>query len=658
MRTPLRTRLPRRQRLRLLRAVALGLGVAALWPGHVPAQVVTSTVPRIWIQGNQQPVFTPGTFVPGAVPPNLQFNPAVQAQQDPIIQMMMTQPAIDTNLPVIAEAEFDPPILAVGGRGVYRLVVTSPNDSVTLPDKLPTPPGVQLTPGGRSQNYLIAGGKMQPRSTINFHVLAQAVGEYTVPAFTVAASGKTLTVPATKLAVVAAGAAPVDNAPQLVLEIPPGDIYIGMSVPVRVILVDPGDNSIQGLTQLQIVGDTFFADPGTMRQRREIANRQGRPTIVVIAEINVTPLRDGPQPLIAQGYAILNRNSTSRLSQIPSYNPLLDTEPTNLTAKRVPTEGELPGFTGAIGSFQLEPPRVTPESVRAGDPLTLKVTMRGEGNFGRFMPPRAQARDDWQVFPPTSEVPPANPMLKQGAVSFTYTMIPQGDRVQGTPAVPFSYFDPMQKRHLDLTIPPVPVKITAAPNAAIAPAPAAETLSFKPDPDAPERELVMTGLAEAPGPATAHLVPQQRRGGFIALQLVPGVALLGLWLWNRRRRYLQQHPEVILKRRARRELARQLRLARRAAAAQDVRSFVNAAVGALRGACAPHDAANPDALVCRDVLDELPAEARSGREGEMVRKLFAAADAAQFAGGVPDGVALLAAQPELERLLMRLRARL
>ena len=105
-------------------------------------------------------------------------------------------------------------------------------------------------------------------------------------------------------------------------------------------------------------------------------------------------------------------------------------------------------------------------------------------------------------------------------------------------------------------------------------------------------------------------------------------------------------------------MSRQLSLARRAAAAQDAKSFVTAAVSALRGACAPHDAANPEALVCRDVLDELPAAARAGREGEVVRQIFAAADAVRFAGSVPDGATLLAVQPDLERLLAQLRTRL
>jgi hypothetical protein len=621
------------------------------------AQFQTSNVPRLPFQINQQPVPRPA----------MQIDPAtglpvmVQPGQDPIIQLMMMQPAIDTNLPVVAEAEFDPPILPVGGRGVYRIVVTSANDSVTLPPKLPAPAGVELTPAGRSQNYHLTGGKMQPRSTINFHVRALAVGELTMPGYTVTASGKTLAVPAAKVSVVAAGAAPVSDAPRLVIEMPPGDIYVGMVVQVRVLLVDPGDNSAQGLSQVQVVGDTFFADTTYMRQRRELSNRNGRTVAVVISEIPVTPLREGSQPLIAQGYAIMNRNSTSRLSGIPSYNPLLDTEPTNILVKRVPTEGELPGYTGAIGTFQLEPPQAVPNTVRAGDPLTLKVTMRGEGNFGRFTPPRFQGGGDWQVFPPTSEAPPANFMQKQGSVTFTYTMIPQSDRVRGTPPIAFSYFDPVQKRHVDLTIPPVALKVTPAPNVAAAPASPSDTITIKPiaeSADLPERELVMTGLAETPGTTATSLVPWQRRGGFVALQLLPGIALLGLWLWDRRSRYLQQHPEVILKRQARREISRQLSLARRAAAAQDAKSFVTAAVGALRGACAPHDAANPEALVCRDVLEELPTAARSGREGEVVRQIFAAADAVRFAGSVPDGASLLAVQPDLERLLAQLRTRL
>jgi hypothetical protein len=115
---------------------------------------------------------------------------------------------------------------------------------------------------------------------------------------------------------------------------------------------------------------------------------------------------------------------------------------------------------------------------------------------------------------------------------------------------------------------------------------------------------------------------------------------------------------VIRKRRARRGIRRELRLARRAAAARDAAGFASRAINALREACAPREAANPQALVCADVLEELAANERQGRSGEVVRRLFIAADAVRFGGPVRDGEELLALKPELERLLDELKARL
>jgi len=169
---------------------------------------------------------------------------------------------------------------------------------------------------------------------------------------------------------------------------------------------------------------------------------------------------------------------------------------------------------------------------------------------------------------------------------------------------------------------------------------------------------VLTGLAETPGWSVQSLAPLQRRGWFLALQLVPALSLGGLWVWDRRRRYLEQHPEVIRKRRAQRGLRRQLRLARRASSARDAAGFVTGAINALREACAPHGAANPEALVCADVLEELPAPERHGPNGEVVRRFFAAADSLRFGGVTRDGSDLFSLQPDLERLLDQLKARL
>ncbi len=256
---------------------------------------------------------------------------------------------------------------------------------------------------------------------------------------------------------------------------------------------------------------------------------------------------------------------------------------------------------------------------------------------------------------------PSYAILQRGYTTFSYTLIPLSDASKATPAIPFSYFEPKQGNYVDLTIPPVPLSIKPAPPGAVARAqvqpPGFNSVSPD-DSSGHEKELVLNGLLEARGAGVHSLRAVQERGWFIALQFLPAFTLAGLWGWDRRKRYLEQHPEVIRKRRAQRGLRRQLRMARRASAARDATGFVHGAINALREACAPHVAANPEALVCADVLQELPPPARLGSTGQVVRRLFAAADATRFGGAAKDGADLLALQPEVEQLISQLRARL
>jgi hypothetical protein len=142
------------------------------------------------------------------------------------------------------------------------------------------------------------------------------------------------------------------------------------------------------------------------------------------------------------------------------------------------------------------------------------------------------------------------------------------------------------------------------------------------------------------------------------MQLAPGAAFLGLWGWDRRRRHLEKHPDILLRRRARRVLHREWRALRRAARAGDAPRFADAAFNALRVACAPHYPAEPRALVGSDVLSLLPEPDRAGRAGDVVRRVFAVADASRFGTTSADATALLARQSDLENVLQQLEERL
>ena len=349
---------------------------------------------------------------------------------------------------------------------------------------------------------------------------------------------------------------------------------------------------------------------------------------------------------------MVNRPAPDQPNVFKLAQMLVDSDPIILRVKDLPAQGKLPGFTGAVGTFSVDPPRVSGSTPRAGDPFTLTVTIRGEGNVGHLTAPMVPELKEWQAFPPTGENIPAAFIQQRGFVNFNYTLIPLSDQIKATPAIPFSYFDPVKKSYVDLTVPPVPIVV--APGVSGTNVAAVETDNSHET----ESEPVLTGLAKEPGFVAGGLVPIQQRAWFLLLQIVPAATLAGLWLWDSRRRFHALHPEVVLKRRARRGLQRQLRFARRAAAVGDASGFAASAANALREASAPHTAANPDALVCADVLQELPPAEQAGQAGETVRRLFTAADALHFGGPVRDGSQLLTLQPELERVLAQLKLRL
>jgi hypothetical protein len=566
--------------------------------------------------------------------------------------------SFDMDSPVEAQAEFDPPVAQLGGHVVYRIVVTALDESLKVPDPMPAPEGLELRLGGRGQTYESMGGmKLRPQTTIIFHVTAASNGVFKIPAFEATAYGKPVNVPEAALSVVPAGTVAAREPPRLLLDLPEGNIYVGQSLRIPVLLPLPADGSVQTIYQARITGEFLFSEPAPgIRQERIRRNDQSVPAFV--QEVTLTPLREGRQELVAQAQALTTRPVPGQTNVFQSVTVLIDSEPVSIDVKPLPKQGQLPGFTGAIGNFEIETPKLSTNEVRAGEPLTLTVVLRGDGNLGRLTPPQVPFTRDWQSFPPVGENLPASFIQQRGAASFSYTLIPLSDRINSTPAIPFCYFDPETKNYVDLTIPPAALIVKPGPAGAASQAQATDKSDPAADDPGRERELVLTGLSETPGATNGSLEPVQHRWWFLALQLAPAALLGGLWAWDRRRIFLEKHPDVRLKRQARRGLKRELRLARRAAAAQDAPGFVNRAANALREACAPHAAANPEALVCADVLQELQPPDQSGRYAEVVRRVFAAADAIRFGGPVRNGADLLALEPELERVLEQLKARL
>jgi hypothetical protein len=441
-------------------------------------------------------------------------------------------------------------------------------------------------------------------------------------------------------------------------------VFVGQSLKARIFLPSPG-NRVQGLAQLQLSGQGFLSDSVPMPQPIQPMplGPGGANVVTVVYEASFTPLRAGKLSLFAQGFAVSNpffsgtpvviRGPAVIQPGPPTYT-LLDSEPAELQVRPLPREGQLPGFTGAVGHYSLDTPSVSSERVRVGDSLRLTVKVRGDGNLVRLVAPPPPKPRDWQVFAVPPENVPPQVIAAQGFAKFSYTLIPLTPDAKTTPAIPFSYFEPTRAGYADLTIPAVPVNVSPGPT----PADFKSVVKANEAEGAAEPEPVLSSLSRSRGLSAGTLVPLQQRVWFHLVQAGPGVAFLGLVAWDRRRRFYERHPALLLRRRARRALHRERRALDRAARSGDASAFAARAIRALCVACAPHFPAEPRALVGADVLEVLPAPERSGRAGTAVRRVFDVCDATQYGHRVPEPSELLSLRSELDRVFELLEEQL
>jgi hypothetical protein len=504
-----------------------------------------------------------------------------------------------------------------------------------------------------------AGPVLLPRTSYNYHVRAAQTGQFLFPEFEVTVYGKKVTIPAARLLVQDTLPPSLPAAQRLLLDLEETNLFVGQSV--HALVACPGSAALvlQASTPVQIVGQGVLVEQTAFRQRAAFRPRGPGLPGEVLYEMTLTPIASGKLPVFAQGYISAGSQAPLVLSGPGVFNSglqqtLLDSDSVELHVRPLPREGELPGFTGAVGTFGLEPSELDTNVVTVGSPLKLSVKVRGDGNLARLVPPPCPQLRDWQVLPGPADNTPPQIALLQGFTRFSYILIPLALNLQATPAIPFSYFDPLHATYSDLTIPPLPVKILPGS----IPADLRVVREANAATAAAEPEPTLSGLANSPGFVAYSLVPLQRQSWYPLVQLAPAIAFLLLALWERRRRYFEQHPDVLVRRRARRALRRARRVVRQAAQAGDAQAYASAAVSAMRVACAPHFPAEPRALVGQEVLAVLDEPERAGGAGQVVRRFFSVADAARFATAFTDGKELLGLKAGLEEVLQKLEEKL
>ena len=131
-----------------------------------------------------------------------------------------------------------------------------------------------------------------------------------------------------------------------------------------------------------------------------------------------------------------------------------------ITARTLPERGQPEDFTGAVARSLELSRTVTPSVGRAGEPLTVDVTLTGEGNLSLWPEPAAHWPPGVRSYPDQSEerIQPLDGRIA-GSKRFRYLVIPDSAGTMLLPPLAYSYYDTRTRRYREATVPAARVAV-------------------------------------------------------------------------------------------------------------------------------------------------------------------------------------------------------
>jgi hypothetical protein len=286
----------------------------------------------------------------------------------------------------------------------------------------------------------------------------------------------------------------------------------------------------------------------------------------------------------------------------------LQTDPVSVTVKPLPIEGKPDGFSGAVGKFTLTA-EADRQEAKAGDPITLEVVLRGEGNVKVVPAPDVSGLDEFKVYESESqEESAASGDRIVGTRTWEYVLVPTSGGDVEIPPVRLVVFNPEKEEYVTLATKPIPLSVEASDlDAALARGDdvgvAKERVRL--------RQRDIRYLKSAPSSFRASTNPFSDPRLLLAHAL-PVLAFAGSALFRRHRDKLRTDVRYARHRRAGRVATKRLRSSTEALASGRLETFFATLSDALRGYVADRlhlSAVNLDEGRVRAGLSELGVEA-------------------------------------------------
>jgi hypothetical protein len=516
----------------------------------------------------------------------------------------------------------------------------------------------ELAPPSRQTSTTIINGRMTQSTTVTYRwrITPERPGVLRIPGFVVEADGQQYASEPMEVIVSRS-----ESGDLMFVEIQAASdrVYLGQPVDLtltvwilpfrdRALNVRLDNRDMWSLVDSEICMWGPFADrlEELARQRRMPsgretlrADREGQRRAYFRYDVTTRfwPEQAGPlaldQVAVAMAYPLrLERNrSLLRLSglTVAEARPVrVVADPPDVTVLAPPAEGRPEWFNGAVGRFDLGV-KAAPLEAAVGEPITLTVLVNDltpGGSRLELLPPPPLARVD--VLNERFRIP-ADPLA--GVVSgrtkrFEQTVRPVDDSVRQVPAIPFSFFDPIEETYRTIWSEPIDLTVRPASTVSMADVVGGEVPEDRPT----ELTDVAGGLLANYVEPSAVLRSQRIEPGWWVALLLGGPPLLsaGVLLVQRRHRRLRDDLGYSRQRQARRQALARIAAAAAAAAADRTELVAGALGGYVADRCNLPAGATTSADLVQALRDRGAADAVVERVDELMQRC----EAARYAG--------------------------
>jgi tetratricopeptide (TPR) repeat protein len=422
----------------------------------------------------------------------------------------------------------------------------------------PSIPDVEYGSTGTSQQIQIVNGQPTVRSTYTFEIKPLKVGEFTIPAIQSDIDGRPVTSQPLKLKVekTAGLAHPAGTAePAFVrVVVPKKEFYVGEVVPIE-LQCYVQDHYARQVDKPVLASEGFIIG--------DVPNYDHQPPRVTIGSgvyylltfrVPVRATRTGPLTLGPASWTVQAVTGSDFFGFQQVRPATVQSDTASVTILPVPTKDAPPSFTGAIGNFTLSQYQAGPTNVSAGDPVTLKIRIAGQGSWDTVTISSSPTGAEWREFklyPATSKLETRDQMQIDGSKYFEQVITPENADVKEIPGFAFSFFDPNARAFR--TVQHAPLPLVVKPTAATPQPTIVQTSPPSTDQQqANTQEIVNIKVRLGNVSRGKHLLIQQP--AFIAVQAIPALAFVFAFAWRQRKENLANNPRLLRQR----EVARKI----------------------------------------------------------------------------------------------------